>query len=242
MRLAVSCLTALLLLSTACSSLQRSAGDPDFANQAEENLRLGDEALGNRDFLNAEKYFEFVKTKYPYLEAAKEAELKLGDVSFEQEQQAPPALGPEPVWVPRQGAWGWSMGEERLLAEARTLKDIIWIESQLTTRQAELDSLKSQATWLDDQTSQATITVDISRATGKADEPEDDEPAGFLAGLRGGMKALGASFATVATIAGALLPFAVVLGVLGLPVWLLVRRQRPVPAPWPTPSGRARRR
>jgi hypothetical protein len=120
---------------------------------------------------------------------------------------------------------------ERLLAEARTLKDIIWIESQLTTRQAELDSLKSQATWLDDQTSQATITVDISRAAGKADEPEDDEPAGFLAGLRGGMKALGASFATLATIAGALLPFAVVLGVLGLPVWLLVRRRRTVTQP-----------
>jgi hypothetical protein len=120
---------------------------------------------------------------------------------------------------------------ERLLAEARTLKDIIWIESQLTTRQAELDSLKSQATWLDDQTSQATITVDISRAAGKADEPEDDEPAGFLAGLRGGMKALGASFATVATIAGALLPFAVVLGVVGLPVWLLVRRRRTAAQP-----------
>jgi outer membrane protein assembly factor BamD len=86
MRLAVSCLTALLLLSTACASLERSAGDPDFSSKAEENLRLGEEALNNRDFLKAEKYLEFVKTKYPYLEVAKDAELKLGDVSFEQEQ------------------------------------------------------------------------------------------------------------------------------------------------------------
>src|SRR3954468_16415822 len=85
MRLAVLCLTA-LLLSTACASLERSAGDPDFSNKAEEHLSLGNEALANRDFLKAEKYFEFVKTKYPYLEASKEAELKLGDVSFEQEQ------------------------------------------------------------------------------------------------------------------------------------------------------------
>ncbi|WP_224373084.1 outer membrane protein assembly factor BamD [Hyalangium versicolor] len=85
MRLAVTCLTA-LLLSTACASLDRSAGDPEFASKADENLHLGNEALENRDFLNAEKYFEFVKTKFPYLEASKEAELKMGDVSFEQEQ------------------------------------------------------------------------------------------------------------------------------------------------------------
>ena len=51
---------------------------------------------------------------------------------------------------------------ELLLAEASDLKDVIWIESQLTSRQAELDSLKSQQSWLTDQTSLSTITVDIS--------------------------------------------------------------------------------
>src|SRR4051812_31210299 len=86
MRLTASCLTALLLLSTGCASLERSAGDPDFASKAEENLHLGNEALDNRDFLRAEKYFQFVKTKFPYLEASKEAELKLADVAFAQEQ------------------------------------------------------------------------------------------------------------------------------------------------------------
>ena len=34
---------------------------------------------------------------------------------------------------------------ELLLAEANSLKDIIWIESQLTGRHAELDSLTSTA-------------------------------------------------------------------------------------------------
>lgn len=86
MRLVVSCLTALLLLSTGCASLQRSAGEPDYASKAEENIRLGDEAMENRDFQRAEKYYEFVKTKFPYLEASKEAELKLGDVAYEEEQ------------------------------------------------------------------------------------------------------------------------------------------------------------
>jgi hypothetical protein len=125
---------------------------------------------------------------------------------------------------------------ERLLAEARTLKEIIWIESQLTTRQADLDSLKSQATWLEDQTSQATITVDISLPTGEVEEPEDDEPAGFVAGLRGGLDALGAAFAAISTIAGALLPFAVVLGLLGLPLWWLARRGQRRDAPTPAPA------
>jgi hypothetical protein len=116
---------------------------------------------------------------------------------------------------------------ELLLAEARGLKDIIWIESQLTSRQAELDSLKSQQSWLQDQTSMSTITVDISAQPPVVeDEPEEDEPAGFLAGLKGGTKALEGVLAAVTTIIGALLPFAVVALVLGLPVWLVVRRRR----------------
>lgn len=115
---------------------------------------------------------------------------------------------------------------ELLLAEADTLKDIIWIESQLTSRQAELDSLKSQQAWLADQTSLSTITVDITHQRATVEEETDDSPAGFVAGLQGGMRALGASFAAVATILGALLPFAAVAFVLGVPVWLVVRRRR----------------
>jgi hypothetical protein len=120
---------------------------------------------------------------------------------------------------------------ETLLAEARTLKDIIWIESQLTDRQAELDSLKSQQTWLKDQTSLSTITVDITAKAEAEAEGPDDEPAGFLSGLKGGLDALGGTAVVVATVVGALLPFAVVLLVLGLPVWLFLRRRRSAPQP-----------
>lgn len=121
---------------------------------------------------------------------------------------------------------------ELLLAEAEDLKDIIWIESQLTSRQAELDSLKSQRSWLADQTSLSTITVDISTQQVVEDESEDtDEPAGFLAGLKGGTGALLTVLAAVTTIVGVLLPFAVVGLVVGLPVWLVVRRRRRSAAP-----------
>ncbi|MBS2936655.1 DUF4349 domain-containing protein [Nocardioides sp. J2M5] len=126
---------------------------------------------------------------------------------------------------------------ELLLADARDLKDVIWIESQLTSRQAELDSLKSQQAYLSDQTTLATITVDIAAQTKAAPKPQErDEPAGFLAGLRGGTGALGATATVVATIVGALLPFAVVAGVLGAPLWLVLRRRRRSAAPVPAPA------
>lgn len=116
---------------------------------------------------------------------------------------------------------------ELLLSRAQSLKDIIWIESQLTSRQAELDSMKSQQAWLRDQTSFSTITVDITAIAEKDKvEEEKETETGFLAGLDGGMKAMGASLSAIATVVGALLPFAVLLLVLGLPVWLLVRRRR----------------
>jgi len=83
------CLTA--FLSTAgCAALSSGGqgGDPDFSAQADENIRLGSEAMERKDFLQAEKYFEHVRTRFPYLEAANEAELKLADLDFEQEKYA----------------------------------------------------------------------------------------------------------------------------------------------------------
>lgn len=86
MRSAVAFLTAVLLLTSGCASLTSGqAGEPTYANAAEENLRLGTEALDNKDFLKSQKYFEYVRAKYPYQEAAREAELKLADVDFARE-------------------------------------------------------------------------------------------------------------------------------------------------------------
>jgi hypothetical protein len=76
----------------------------------------------------------------------------------------------------------------------------------------------------------STITVDISHGDQVVtEEPDDDTPAGFMAGLEGGMKAVGAMLVAVSTILGALLPFAVIVLVLGLPVWLVVRRRKAPP-------------
>ena len=108
-------------------------------------------------------------------------------------------------------------------SRARDLGDIIAIESDLARRQADLDSLKSQQAWLADQTSLSTINVYLSRS-GSVSPPEDDD-RGFLAGLAGGWKALQGATVLVLTAVGAVLPFAVLLLVLGLPIWLVVRRR-----------------
>ena len=110
---------------------------------------------------------------------------------------------------------------ELLLSRAQSLRDIIAIESQLSRRQADLDSLKAQQAFLADQTSLSTITVFLEKSD-KAAPVEQDE-AGFVAGLQRGWDALGRAATVLATGLGALLPFMVVLLLLGVPLWLLVR-------------------
>lgn len=112
---------------------------------------------------------------------------------------------------------------EQLLAHAKSLGQIIAIETDLGNRQAELDSLKQQQAWLADQTSLSTIDVSISRRVPPPVQPHHDN--GFLAGLASGWHALGAAAVAVLTVVGAVLPFALVLGVVAVPLWLVWRRR-----------------
>jgi outer membrane protein assembly factor BamD len=63
-------------------------GEVVFGKDADENLKKGAAAIASKDYQNAAKFYEYVKTKYPYLEAAKTAELKLGDCDFERDKYA----------------------------------------------------------------------------------------------------------------------------------------------------------
>src|SRR5260370_11123127 len=58
----------------------------EFASGAQANLDKGNDALRTKSYVDAEKYFEFVKTKYPFLDAAKEAEIRLADTDFDRER------------------------------------------------------------------------------------------------------------------------------------------------------------
>jgi Flp pilus assembly protein TadB len=77
--------------------------------------------------------------------------------------------------------------------------------------------------------------VNIQR-TPEAKPKKENDDAGFLPGLKGGWNALVVFGVALATVAGALLPWTVVLLLVGGPLWLVVRRLRrrtPVPAPAP---------
>lgn len=110
---------------------------------------------------------------------------------------------------------------EALLAEARDLTQVIAIETQLSRRQADLDSLEQQQKYLADQTTLSTITVYL--AVPEEDDTEDDD--GFWSGLKSGWEALGSSTEVALTVIGAVLPFAGVLALVALPGWLVWRRR-----------------
>jgi len=122
-------------------------------------------------------------------------------------------------------------------AEAEDIEDLLRFEQQITQREAELQSLKAQQSYLADQTSMSTITVTMSTPREIVGPPDALDEAGFLAGLRSGWNALQGAVIVLLTVVGAVLPFAAVLAVVGLPVWLLVRRLVRQRGATPVPAG-----
>lgn len=109
----------------------------------------------------------------------------------------------------------------QLLAEAVRIEDLLAIETQLSQRQAELDALTAQRTWLGDQVAMSTITVSLSPVTQIADV---DAP-GFLSGLQSGWAAFLSLVMVAVTAVGFFLPFLVVLAIIAIPVTLVIVRQ-----------------
>ncbi len=121
-----------------------------------------------------------------------------------------------------------------LAAQAVSVSDLITIESELSARQAELASLQAQQRALTDQVSLATLSVRLTASS----DPERAE-TGFLAGLRDGWNALVDAGAGLISIIGLLLPWLILLLVIGVPLWFLVRRRRRPATPTPATAGSA---
>ena len=124
---------------------------------------------------------------------------------------------------------------EVLLGQAQSIRDIVAIESELTRRQADLDSMVKRLAFLRDQTSMSTVTVNIQRTDGEPKkEKKEDDDAGFFSGLEDGWNAL-TSFGTgLSTVAGAVLPWTIVLLIIGGLAWPFRRRFRGRITPGPT--------
>lgn len=116
---------------------------------------------------------------------------------------------------------------EVLLGRAGSLRDVLRIEDEITRRRADLDSLLQQQAYLGSQTTLATITVSIDRVPPKPVAAG----TGFLAGLDQGWHAFTAFLTWTAATLGALLPFTLLVIVLGPLFWLarrIARRRRVV--------------
>lgn len=108
-----------------------------------------------------------------------------------------------------------------LLARAENVEDLLGIERELSSRQADLDSLRAQRTALSDQVAMSTLHVDLrTRATAGVG------PDGFLGGLAAGWDALGVAARAALVALGAALPWLVVAGVVALAVLGVRRRVR----------------
>jgi hypothetical protein len=112
----------------------------------------------------------------------------------------------------------------QLVSRTANLRALLDVERALTERQGELESLQQQRTYLADQTSLATITVDVTRRT--TPTPVVHAAGGFTGGLGHGWDALVAVITAALLALGALLPFAVAGLVVGFPAWWVVRRLR----------------
>lgn len=98
----------------------------------------------------------------------------------------------------------------QLLAEATSIADLIAIESELTTRQAELDSLTQQRDWLVDQVDFSTISLElVTEEEAPAPAPDD-----FWSGVVAGWTALIAFISGLGVAIGVMLPWLLALAIL----------------------------
>jgi Domain of unknown function (DUF4349) len=118
-----------------------------------------------------------------------------------------------------------------LMTQAKDLGQVVALESELSRRQADLESLESQLASLKNNVERSTLTVSLSTP---GNEPETS--TGFLGGLRSGWDAFTASAAGLLTAVGAVLPFAVFFALIGAGVMWWLRRRKSAPAP-ATPGG-----
>ncbi|MDN3269657.1 DUF4349 domain-containing protein [Streptomyces sp. MA15] len=123
-----------------------------------------------------------------------------------------------------------------LMDRAAELSDVVTLEGELSSRQADLESLLAQQASLKDRTSLATITLTLSETPVK--EAEKDDDPGFLDALAGGWDVFLTMLRWLTVALGAVLPFAAVAAAVVL-VWskLIAPRLRRRPRPGPTTGG-----
>ncbi|MGX5682445.1 DUF4349 domain-containing protein [Schumannella luteola] len=130
-----------------------------------------------------------------------------------------------------------------LLEKSTDIDTLISLETAISDRQAQLESLEAERRYYADQVALSTVTLNLVSV---ADAPVE-EPVTFIDGLVAGWNAFVAFFAGLLVVLGVLIPWLILAGVITAIVLLLVRasakrKERaaaaeagPVAAPEPEP-------
>ncbi|MCE7005567.1 DUF4349 domain-containing protein [Kibdelosporangium philippinense] len=112
---------------------------------------------------------------------------------------------------------------QALLAKATSVSEIAQIESELTRRQSDLESLQGRRDALGSKAALSTVTVQF--ALKSAPPAPVKASGGFFEGLTDGWGAFGEFFTVTTRVLGAMLPF---LALFGIPagLWFYFRRKR----------------
>ncbi len=122
-----------------------------------------------------------------------------------------------------------------LMKKAKTIGEVLDVEREISTREADLEALQARQKTLASQTSMATLTLNLVGPAIAVEEP-DDEPAGFLGGLRAGWRSFVTAIGIGLTVLGALLPWLILVAVVWLLVLLVRRFTRRAATPGTTPG------
>lgn len=120
-----------------------------------------------------------------------------------------------------------------LAAQAVNIDDLITLESAISDRQAELESLQSQQRYLADQVSMSTVTLYLRS---EAEAPKTN-PGDFWSGLAAGWGAFVAFWGGLLVALGVLLPWIITAGIITLVIVLIARRRRRRAAAAPEPTA-----
>lgn len=128
-----------------------------------------------------------------------------------------------------------------LLEDATSIRDIVELETELASREADLDALKARLQSLESDVSHSTITVVLreSRDAIEAAAASDTDRRGFLWGLERGWQAFVSTGAAALTALGAALPFLGVAILVGVPLWAVRRNRGRSDQPGAAPSTSA---
>lgn len=120
----------------------------------------------------------------------------------------------------------------KLMAEAKSLAEIVSLESELNRREADLESLQHRQQALSARTSLSTITLHVYGETA-APVPPKEKKTGFWESvgdaLGGGWNALVTIVRGLLIAVAAVAPFLLVLAPVGAVAWWRLRRRSPAP-------------